>query len=127
MELMSRHRRAAAPRSWWQVIIPVFTLGALLALGITAAVIVHSQNAQKAPEARPGAAVTQVTIPPPAKPVAHPSPSQAYYRVQPGDSWWKIAVRFCHNGASMTQLASRNHYPLYGALPLGKTITIICR
>lgn len=123
---MSRHRRAAAPRSWWQVIIPVFTLGALLATGVTAAVMTHSGNAQAnpAPSASPG--VTQVTIPPPARPTPHPSPSQTYYRVARGDSWWSIAARFCHNGGDMAVLASRNHASLYGALPLGRTIVITC-
>jgi len=126
MAFMSRHRRTTAPRSWWQVIIPVFTLGALLVMGIVAVVIVFSHKAQTAPEARPAPGVTQVVTPPPVKPVARPSPAQTY-RVRSGDSWWKIATQFCHDGGSMTQLAVRNHASLYEALSLGRTIIIVCK
>ena len=123
MELMSRHRKVRTP-GWW---IPFVTLGSLLVMGIVAVVTIASGGAHTGSEAPAIPSVVQITVSPPAKPLPHPSPAQTTYQVQRGDSWWTIAARFCHNGASMAQLASRNHYPLYGALPLGKTITIICR
>ena len=123
---MSRHRRAAAPRSWLQVIIPAVTLGALLVMGVVAVAMVTSGRAETGSKARPALPQVQVTTPPPAKPAPHPSPSYTYYRVQRGDSGWGIASRFCHEGGNMTQLASRNHVPLYGALKLGRTIIITC-
>lgn len=121
---MPRHRREAASRSAWQVIIPVFTLGALLCLGVVTAVMVHSRGSAAPVAAAPSPRVHHVvTTPPPAKPV--PS-SPVYYRVQHGDSWWSIAVRYCNSGNAYVTLASRNHIPLYGALPIGKTIIIQC-
>jgi len=122
---MPRHRREAAPRSAWQVIIPVFTLGALLCLGVVTAVMTHSRGSA-APKAvaAPSPRVHQVvTTPPPVKPA--PS-SPAYYTVAPGDSWWSIAVQYCNSGNAYVTLATRNHMSLYGALPIGKKIIIQC-
>lgn len=121
------HRKARAPRAAWQVIIPVFTLGALLCLGIVTAVLVHSRGsaAPKAVAAAPSPKVHQVvTTPPPAKPV--PS-SPAYYTVASGDSWWSIAVQYCNSGDAYVTLANRNHVPVNAALPVGRKIVIQCR
>jgi hypothetical protein len=125
MAFMSRHRKAAAPRSWWQVIIPVFTLGALLCTGIVA--LIYSSHAPVAvPEPVAVSSAPQVTTAPPGKPVPHPGVPVYYYRVRSGDSWWSIAERYCHSGTANVALATRNHLPPLQALPAGRVIIIQC-
>ena len=119
---MGRH---SSIRNWLQL-LPPLAIGGLVLLGGYSAMY-----ATRSPQAAPAARASSFKANPvggfrkPRGGVTGPVTAVPLtYTTIPGDSWWKIAARYCHSPGDILPLMTANH--LGTTLPLGKVIIIHC-
>lgn len=126
---MGKHRKIAEKalkRGWWQVIVPVITITAVVFLAA------YSVSQYTSSQVRPVAASHPREgsyHPPPVKPALpslSPVQTTVSYVVVSGDTLSSIASAHCGNPADYVPLAAANHLSPGSVLLVGTVLVIRC-